>query len=375
MAAIRGAQLGLQVACVERETLLGGTCLRIGCIPSKALLESSHRFSELSHGLAEHGISVSGATFDLSAMMKRKDGIVHTLAGGVEELLKKNGVIRHLGHARLDGPGRVVVEHESRQTQLASSRVLIATGGKSAGLPGIKFDGDRVGTSTEALDYLEVPKRLVVIGAGYIGLELGSVWGRLGAEVIVLEALDRILPGADTELANAMQRILKKQGLKFRLGVRVTGIRAKGDRAIVECKGVDPIDCDRVLVAVGRTADTENLGLESVGIETDKRSEVPVGKGFETSAQGVYAVGDCIRGPKLAHKASHEAIACVDRMVTGFGRVEYDAIPESSTLNPRWPSLAVPKSSSVKQAGTTAAARSHFAPAAGLGPWARRKGW
>ena len=326
VAAIRGAQLGLIVACIEREPVLGGTCLRVGCIPSKALLESSHRFSELGHGLAEHGISVSDAAFDLPAMMKRKDDIVRTLAGGVDGLLKKNGVTRHLGHARLDGPGQVVVEHEGQQTLLASRYVLIATGGKSAALPGVEIDGNRVGTSTEALAYPEVPERLVVIGAGYIGLELGSVWGRLGAEVIVLEALDRILPGADAELAKTMQRILKRQGLEFRLGARVSGARSQGDRAVVECEGV-PIDCDRVLVAVGRAADTENLGLESVGVKPDERGEVPVGEGFETSAQGVYAVGDCIRGPKLAHKASHEAIACVERIVTGYGHVDYDAIP------------------------------------------------
>jgi len=353
VAAIRAAQLGLDVACVDREKLLGGTCLRQGCIPSKALLESSHLFAEARDGLAGHGIQVSDLRLDLAAMMKRKHRIVRGLAAGVESLLKQNRVTRYLGNARLDGPGRIVVQKEAEEREqgtgnrtpesqlstpnsqlLHSPRVLLACGSKSAALVGVEIDGDRVGTSTEALAWPEVPGRLVVIGAGYIGLELGSVWRRLGAEVVVLEALDRILFGMDAEISKAAQKIFQKQGLDIRLGVRVERAAADGGRAEVACQGQEPIPCDRVLVAVGRVADTDGLGLETVGIQIDRRGEIPVGDGFETSAEGVFAVGDCIRGPKLAHKASHEALACVERIVTGSGHVNYDAIPSVVFTHP-----------------------------------------
>ncbi len=327
VAAIRAAQLGLNSACVEQERQLGGTCLRVGCIPSKALLESSHRYAELRRGLDEHGIGTADVTLDLAAMMKRKDNVVRALASGVNALIKQNGVTRYQGRGRLDGPGRVVVESGKEQTLLEARHVVIAAGSQPATLPGVELDGDRVGTSSEALSYEEVPDRLVVIGAGYIGLELGSVWSRLGAEVIVLEALDRILPGMDAELAAAAKKILQKQGLKFHLKARVERALAEDGRAIVECEGMEPIACDRVLLAVGRTGATDCLGLETAGIQAERNGEIPVSDAFETTAQGVYAVGDCIRGPKLAHKASHEAVACVERIVTGFGHVDYDAIP------------------------------------------------
>jgi dihydrolipoamide dehydrogenase len=338
VAAIRAAQLGLDAACVEREKLLGGTCLRVGCIPSKALLESTHLLAQARDSLAEHGVHVSEVRPELDVMMKRKDRIVQTLSGGVEALLKQNRVTRYRGAARLDGPGRVIVEETADKSSdpqpstlnpqlLESPRILLACGSKPASLSGIELDGDRIGTSSEALAYAEIPERLVVIGAGYIGLELGSVWRRLGSEVVVLEALDRILPGMDAELATAAYKIFAKQGLQFILGARVEKATAQKGGAVVECQGRDPIRCDRVLVAVGRVADTEHLGLATVGIQPDRRGEIPVGDGFQTPAQGVFAVGDCIRGPKLAHKASHEAITCVERMVNGFGHVNYDAIP------------------------------------------------
>ena len=327
VAAIRAARLGLKTACVEQERRLGGTCLRVGCIPSKALLESSHRYAELVAGLDEHGIRTGDVELDLAAMMKRKATIVKTLAGGVESLLNKNGVIRYTGSGRLDGPGRVVVDAGEEHTVLDARNVVIATGSRPASLPGVEIDGDRVGTSTEALSYAEVPKRLVLIGAGYIGLELGSVWNRLGSEVIVIEALDRILPGMDTRLAAAAKKIFEKQGLSFRLGAWVEEVKADGQGAVVKCKGEDPIACDRVLVAVGRVAQTDSLGLDTVGIKPEPNGEIPVDSDFSTSAEGVFAIGDCIRGPKLAHKASHEAMACVDHIVTGHGHVNYDTIP------------------------------------------------
>ncbi len=333
VAAIRAAQLGLDVACVEKEPELGGTCLRVGCIPSKALLEASERYHETKTGLKRLGIKVAGVELDLKGMLRHKDKTVKALTKGVAGLLKKNGVTRYQGHGRLDGPGAVVVEGEA-DARLAAQHIVIATGSQVATLPGVEMDWDRIGGSTEALSYPEVPEHLVVIGAGYIGLELGSVWARLGAKVTVLEYLDRILPGMDLETAKMAQRLLKKQGLTFHLGARVTAARTEGDGCVVEAEGLEPIACDRVLVAVGRKPYTENLGLASVGIELDRRGRIPVDGHFQTSVSGVYAIGDVIAGPMLAHKAEEEGIACVERIVTGYGHVNYDAIPGVAYTHP-----------------------------------------
>lgn len=327
VAAIRAAQLGLKVACVEQEKALGGTCLRIGCIPSKALLESSERFAAAQHDLAEHGVKLSGVELDLSALMKRKGKVVDGLTKGIDALFKKHKITRYLGHGRLAGPGRVDVAGTDSTTELQAKHILIATGSTSAELPGVELDHDRIGTSTQALAYGEVPRHLVVIGAGYIGLELGSVWRRLGAQVTVLEYLDRILPGTDDEIAKEALKLFKRQGLKFHLGARVTAARVKGKQCLVEYEGAKPLECDRVLLAVGRVPNTADLGLDAVGIQLDERGRIPVDEHFATSAAGVYAIGDVIRGPMLAHKAEEEGIACVERIVAGYGHVNYDAIP------------------------------------------------
>ncbi len=327
VAAIRAAQLGLNVACVEEAGALGGTCLRIGCIPSKALLESSQRFVAAKEQLGLHGIRTSEVTLDLEALLRRKEQIVTTLTRGVESLFKKNKITRYLGHARISGSGSVSVENAGQNTVLAAKHILIATGSKPARLQGIERNGDRIGTSTEALSYGETPKHLVVVGAGYIGVELGSVWRRLGAKVTVLEFLDRILPGMDEELAAEARKLLAKQGLEFRLSARVTSARVEQGQCVVEIEGAEPIRCDRVLVAVGRLPNTDNLGLESAGIETDRRGFIPVNERFATKAPGVYAIGDVIGGPMLAHKAEEEGMACVEGIVTGFCHVNYDAIP------------------------------------------------
>jgi dihydrolipoamide dehydrogenase len=335
VAAIRAAQLGLDTACVELEPALGGTCLRVGCIPSKAMLESSERFHEASHAMAPHGVVVGSVSLDLPTMLKRKDEIVRGLTGGVDLLFKKNKVTRYAGRGRIVGPGRVVVESAgggdatagAPAAELAAKHILIATGSRSADLPGVKPDGDRIGTSTEALAYAEVPKHLVVIGAGYIGLEMGSVWLRLGAKVTVLEYLDRILPGMDAEIAGEALRLFKRQGMEFRLGVKVTGAKTAKGRVVVSTEGKEPIEADRVLLAVGRVPNTEGLGLASVGIEPDARGRIPVDEHYRTSAPGIYAIGDVIGGAMLAHKASEEGVACVERLVTGYGHVNYDAIP------------------------------------------------
>ncbi|HZR20755.1 MAG TPA: dihydrolipoyl dehydrogenase [Verrucomicrobiae bacterium] len=326
VAAIRAAQLGLNVCCVEQAAALGGTCLRIGCIPSKALLESSHKFAQTRDHLAAHGVQVSEPRLDLSTMLRRKDQIVTTLTRGVEALFKKNKITRYTGHGRIDGLGRVLVETEAELLELKAKSILIATGSKPATLPGIALNGQLIGTSTEALSYSEVPRRLVVIGAGYIGLELGSVWRRLGSQVTVLEYLDRILAGMDAELAAEAKKVFEKQGLEFKLGCKVTAARVEKDQCVVEVEGQEPLRCDRVLMAVGRVPNTDRLGLEGVGIELHKKGFIPVNEQFKTTADGIYAIGDVIVGPMLAHKAEEEGVAFAEYLVTGRGHVNYDAI-------------------------------------------------
>jgi len=326
VAAIRAAQLGLSVGCVELEEALGGTCLRIGCIPSKALLESSERYHETKDALAVHGVKVGQVELDLPTMLKRKDEVVRGRTQGVDFLFKKNKITRYKGVGTIDGPGRVRVKSGPQTTTLAAKDILIATGSKPASLPGVEWSGDKIGSSTEALAYTSVPKHLVVIGAGYIGLELGSVWLRLGAEVTVVEYLDRILPGMDSEIAREGQKLLERQGMEIRLQQKVVGAKVKGKDCVVECEGQEPIKADRVLVAVGRAPNTEGLGLASVGVQVDERGRVPVDAHYQ-AAEGVYAIGDVIGGAMLAHKAEEEGVACVEGIVTGYGHVNYDAIP------------------------------------------------
>src|SRR5688572_2714078 len=326
VAAIRAAQLGMNVGCIEKEPALGGTCLRIGCIPSKALLESTELFHEAQTSFATHGIRVSAVSVDLKAMLERKDKIVATLTRGVDSLFKKNKVTRYAGHATVQARGKVLVEGAEKNELIAKS-ILIATGSKPAPLPGVELDGDRIGTSTEALSYPEVPGHLVVIGAGYIGMELGSVWRRLGAKVTILEYFDRILPGMDSEIAAEAQKLFARQGFEFHLGTKVLSARRQGKQCLVECKGSDPIPCDRVLLAAGRVPNTEDLGLENVAIKLDEKGRIAVGEDFATSMPGIFAIGDVIRGPMLAHKAEEEGIACVEAIATGHGHVDYATIP------------------------------------------------
>ena len=326
VAAIRAAQLGLNVACIEKEGALGGTCLRVGCIPSKALLESSELYQLASAHLGEYGIKVNGVECDLPGMMQRKDKIVSVLCKGIEGLFRKNKITRYFGHGRIIAQGRVLVEGSPSQ-EITAKNILIATGSRSAPLPGVEVDGDLIGTSTEALQYPEVPGHLVVIGAGVIGLELGCVWARLGSKVTVLEFLPRILPGMDQEIATEAQKIFSKQGLDFRLGMRVTGARVQNGRCLVESDGQPPIDCDRVLLAVGRIPNTDDLGLEPLNVARNQRGFIVVDRKFQTSIPGLYAIGDAIPGPMLAHKAEEEGLACAECLVGKYGHVNYDAIP------------------------------------------------
>jgi len=334
VAAIRAAQLGFDVACIEKEAALGGTCLRVGCIPSKALLESSEKYLETQGALKEHGIDISGASLNLAAMHKRKDKVVKMLTGGVAGLFKKNGVTRYEGTASFTTPNKLTVSDGGGKTELEAERIIVASGSSSVVLPGIELDGERVGTSTDAIAYGEVPEHLVVIGAGYIGLELGSVWKRLGAKVTVVEYLDRILPGMDAEIAGDALKLFKKQGLEFRLGARVVSAKAQGEGAVVEIEGQEPLRADRVLVAVGRRPNTDGLNVGAAGLELDKRGFIPVDEHFKTKVPGIYAIGDVIGGAMLAHKAEEEGIACVEGVATGTGHVNYGAIPGVAYTEP-----------------------------------------
>ena len=353
VAAIRGAQLGLKTACVEKESRLGGTCLRVGCIPSKALLESSELYHEAAHRFEAHGIGVGELSFDLDRMMARKAQVVEQLTGGIAGLFKKNKVSRFHGSGRLDGAGRVLVTAaDGAEVTLRAGHIIIATGSEVATLPGIEMDWEYVGGSTEALSFPTVPEHLVVIGAGVIGLELGSVWLRLGARVTVLEYMNRILPGMDLRQAKRAHALFRRQGFDFRLGARVTGARRDGDGCVVEVDGnPEPLRSDRVLVAIGRRPHTDGLGLDSVGITLDERGRIPVGEHLATTAPNVYAIGDVIAGPMLAHKAEEEGIACVERIATGWGHVDYATIPSVVYTDPEiaWVGLTEEQ---LKEAGT-----------------------
>jgi dihydrolipoamide dehydrogenase len=303
--------------------------------------------------LEEHGVKVEGVSLDLAQLLARKDKIVKGLTDGVAHLLKKNGVERFDGHGSLLGQndsGFEVQIDGKKKTTILAKKVILATGSKVADLPGIERDGKRIGGSTEALDYSKVPKHLVVIGAGVIGLELGSVWARLGAKVTVLEYSKRCLPMMDSAIGTQAAKIFKKQGLDLKFGVRVTGARVKGRGCVVEAEGQDPIACDRVLVAVGRKPYTDKLGLENVGIETDERGRIPVDDHLETSAKGIFAIGDVVKGAMLAHKAEEEGIAVAERMATGWGHVNYDAIPNVIYTDPEIASVGK-TSQELKDAG------------------------
>ncbi len=326
VAAVRGAQLGLDVALVEKEPVLGGTCVRVGCIPSKALLESSFLYQEARSAFAAHGLK-SQVDLDLAAMHARREKVVKQNTDGVAFLMKKNGVTVYRGTGRLEAGGRVVVAGDEPVT-LEADHVVLATGSVVADLPGVAVDGETVVTSTEALTFAEVPERLVVIGAGYIGLELGSVWARLGSKVTVLEYLDRILPGMDLETAKEAQKALRRQGLEFRLGAKVTGVEVDGGVAAVQVEGADPVEADKVLVCVGRKPNTRGLGLEELGVELDERGRVKVDAGYATSVPGVHAIGDLIPGPMLAHKASEDGVALMELIAgVGSGSVDHSLVP------------------------------------------------
>ena len=332
--AIRCAQLGLKAACVDKRTTLGGTCLNIGCIPSKALLQSSELFARMGH-LKSHGILASDVSLDLSAMMARKDKVVTTLTKGIAALFRKNSI------THLSGTGRIVDRHtvEVDGNTVTTDHIVIATGSDHATLPGIEIDEKRVVSSTGALSLAEVPQSMVVIGAGFIGLEMGSVWRRLGTRVTVVEYLGRIAPGLDGEVAGQFQKLLRHQGLEFRLGTQVTAVSPGKDGVAVSFEPArggpsQTVTTDVVLVSVGRKPFTQGLGLAEAGISTDDKGRIRVDERFATCQSGIHAIGDCIAGAMLAHKAEDEGIAVAENLAGGRGHVNHDIIPGVVYTNP-----------------------------------------
>ncbi|HXJ70830.1 MAG TPA: dihydrolipoyl dehydrogenase [Verrucomicrobiae bacterium] len=346
VAAIRAAQLGLRTACIEKYPTLGGTCVNVGCIPSKALLDSSEHFERARSGLAVHGVNVSGVSLDLARMQARKLKVVAELTRGIDFLFGKHKVERALGTGRLVSAREVEVKSDGGTRRLAAERLLIATGSKPVALPGIAYDDRRIIHSTQALSLEQVPGRMLVIGAGVIGLELGSVWRRLGSDVTVLEYMDRALPGVDVGSAKLLQRSLERQGMKFRFGVSARSAEVVGDEVRVEAAAnaggaPETLTADVLLVAVGRRPYTDGLGAAELGVKLDAKGRVIVDEHYQTNVPGVFAIGDVIAGPMLAHKAEEEGIACVERMAGVAGHVNYDCIPNVVYTHPELASVGV----------------------------------
>jgi dihydrolipoamide dehydrogenase len=365
VAAIRAAQLGMKTAIVDK-SFLGGTCLNIGCIPSKALLDSTHKLAEIRHQFADHGINVGDVKVDLGKMLARKDAVVQRMTKGVGFLMNKNKIAYLPGAARITKPGEVEVKGAEGTRTVTAKRILIATGSEPASLPTLPFDGKRVISSTEALSLPKVPKRMLVIGAGAIGLEMGSVWNRLGTEVVVLEFMDRILPGMDKEMTTAFQRILEKQGLKFYLSTLAESAKVVGEKVQVVRKGKDNEDrvteeADIVLVAVGRRPFTNGLGLEEVGVQKDKRGFITVNPHtFETNVAGIFAIGDVIGGLMLAHKAEEEGVACVETMAGKAGHVNYRACPNVVYTHPELAQVGLTEEDARKERGEVRVGKFNF---------------
>ncbi len=345
VAAIRAGQLGLKTAIVEKRGALGGTCLNVGCIPSKALLQSSHHYHMAATEFEHHGIIAKGLSLDLKVMMGRKDKVVSDLTQGVEFLMKKNKVDYVIGEGTIKAAGEVVItppKKGAKKQTLKTDNILIATGSDVAPLPGVKIDEKQIVSSTGALDLKTVPKTLCVVGAGVIGLELGSVWRRLGAKVTVVEFLDHILPGMDAEISKQMQRTLKKQGIEFKLSTKVTGAKTAKAGVTLTTEPVaggkkETMKAEIVLAAIGRLPFTNGLGLDKAGVEMDDRGFVKVDEDFQTNVEGIFAIGDVIGGAMLAHKAEDEGVVCVEVMAGQSGHIDYDSIPG---IVYTWPEVA-----------------------------------
>jgi dihydrolipoamide dehydrogenase len=342
--AIRAAQLGMKVALIEKRQSLGGTCLNEGCIPSKALLHSSELYEEARHNFASHGISLNSVSLDVQKMLARKNDVVQNLTKGIDGLFKKNKITRILGSGIVMGRGQVMVQPAAENLggepqSLYAKNILLATGSEIMPLPGVNLDGRYIVSSKEALDFEEVPHNLVIIGGGVIGLELGSVWRRLGAEVTVVEFLDEILPGQDGEIRRQFRKILEKQGVKFKLGTKVTSASVKNDAVHIEAESTksgkkESFTADKLLVAIGRRPFTKNLGLGEVGVKLNSRGRIEVDANYQTSVKNIYAVGDVIEGPMLAHKAEEDAVAAVEIMAGEKPHIDYNLVPSVIYTNP-----------------------------------------
>ncbi len=339
VAAIKAAQLGLKTACIEKRGTLGGTCLNVGCIPSKALLNSSEKYEEAKKHFADYGVNCSGVKLDLDKMMGQKNKVVLDLTKGIEGLFKKNKVSYYKGAGKILEKEKVAVIVGEKTEELKARHIIIATGSEIVNLPGIEIDEETIVSSTGALSLKKVPKKMVVIGGGYIGLEMGSVWQRLGAEVEVVEYLDRIVPGMDIEIGRQLHKSLGAQGMKFKLGTKV--LAAKKTKAGIELEveaaaggKKETIKCDVLLVSIGRKPHTAELGCENVGIDLDDKGRIPVAKDFKTSAGNIYAIGDVIKGPMLAHKAEEEGVAVAELISGQAGHVNYNAIPSVIYTHP-----------------------------------------
>jgi len=343
VAAIKAAQLGMKTVCIEKNETLGGTCLNVGCIPSKALLNNSHYYHMAHSGdLKSRGVEVSGVSLNLESMMDAKRTAVKALTGGIASLFKSNKVTLVSGHGKITGPNEVTAIKPDGSTEVVKAKnILIATGSEVTPFPGIEIDEETVVSSTGALSLKKVPEKLVVIGAGVIGLELGSVWGRLGSQVTAVEFLSTIGGiGIDGEVSKQFQRILAKQGMNFKLGTKVTGARKEGSTIKVSVENVkdsakkEELDCDVLLVCVGRRPYTNNLGLEDIGIERDQKGRIPVNSRFQTVIPSIFAIGDCIHGPMLAHKAEDEGIVCVEGIAGGPVHIDYNCVPSVIYTHP-----------------------------------------
>jgi dihydrolipoamide dehydrogenase len=352
VAAIRASQLGMKVACIDRQ-FLGGTCLNVGCIPSKALLESSEKYYETKNKLANHGIKVGDVSLDLEKLLARKDAVVKQLTTGVGFLFRKNKIDSIIGSGRITAKDSVEVKSaDGKITTLNAKRILIATGSTAIELPGLKFDNQFIVDSTGGLAFKEVPKKLLVIGGGYIGVELGSVWKRLGSEVLTIEFTDRILPLMDQELSGMLQRSLEKTGMKFKFNSAATGAEIKDGKVFVTVKTGDQTtveECDRVLVCTGRKPVTDGLGLAEIGVAMDKRGFILANPHFETNVPGIYAIGDVIGGLMLAHKAEEEGIAAAELMAGKAGHVNYKVVPGVVYTHPEFAQVGLTEAEAKKE--------------------------
>ena len=338
--AIRGAQLGMKVICIEMRSSLGGTCLNVGCIPSKALLQSSHKYEDATKHFESHGIIVDGVKADIGKMLDRKNKVVSDLTKGIDFLFKKNGIERIEGKAQLQGDGKILVNGE----MIEAKNILLATGSVPMEIPNISVDEDTIVTSTGALDFTSVPEHLVIVGGGVIGLELGSVWARLGSKVTVVEFSDTIAPSLDADVIKQFSRSLKKQGFKFQTKTKVTAVEKTSTGAIVKTEPRDGgdekiIECDKVLLCIGRKAYTDGLGLDKAGVTINERGVIEVDATFKTSANGVYAIGDVIPGPMLAHKAEEEAVACIEGLNGLPVHIDHNLIPAVVYTHPEVASI------------------------------------